>query len=87
MTLSTLSSNGQTTIPMEIRKMLGIEPSDKILYRVENGRVFLEGMGANTEDLYGSLSPNPNASPAKSEAEARRDYAARKYGAVKGKRG
>lgn len=85
MTLSTLSSNGQTTIPMEIRKMLGIEPSDKILYRVENGRVFLEGLESRTEDLYGSLSLKT--AQTKSEAEARREYAAHKYGTTKGKRG
>jgi len=76
--ISTLSSNGQTTIPLEIRKLLGLEPSQKILYRVENGKVVMEAAGAPTEALYGSLS-----STAKMEGDeevARANYAKEKYG-------
>lgn len=78
MTLSTLSSNGQTTIPMEIRKLLGLQPSQKILYRVEDGKVVMEAAGASTEALYGSLSSHAQA--AGDEKAARAKYAEEKYG-------
>lgn len=78
MTLSTLSSNGQTTIPMEIRKLLGLEPSQKILYRVEDGKVVMEAAGASTEALYGSLSSDAHLEGGENAARAK--YAEEKYG-------
>jgi len=77
MTLSTLSSNGQTTIPIEIRKWLGLQPSQKILYRIEEGRVVMEAAGASADELYGSLSAVGR--KAGTEDEARAAYAKRKY--------
>lgn len=77
MTLSTLSSNGQTTIPIEIRKFLGVAPSEKLLYRIEDGKVILETVGSSTESLFGSLSVDEQPGD---EAKARSDYAKRKYG-------
>ena len=44
MPYSTLSSKGQTTIPGEIRRLLGLKENDRILYEIEDGKV--------AEDLY-----------------------------------
>ena len=42
MPYSTLTSKGQTTIPREIRKLLGLRENDRILYEVENGKVAIK---------------------------------------------
>jgi AbrB family looped-hinge helix DNA binding protein len=39
--LSTVTSKGQVTIPKAIRGLLHIEPSDKVDFAVEKGRVIL----------------------------------------------
>lgn len=38
---SRLSSKGQVTIPIEVRRELGLEPGDLVVYEVEKGRVSL----------------------------------------------
>jgi AbrB family looped-hinge helix DNA binding protein len=38
---SRLSSKGQVTIPIEIRRKLGLEPGDLVLYELEGERVLL----------------------------------------------
>jgi len=53
MTTSTLSQNGQTTIPAKVREFLHIGPSDKLVYQFEGNRIFLEPAVASTEALYG----------------------------------
>ena len=42
MNLAKLSSNGQITVPVEIRRMLGLKSGDKILfYQKEDGEVVM----------------------------------------------
>lgn len=42
MNLAKLSTNGQITVPVEIRRMLGLKSGDKILfYQKENGEVIM----------------------------------------------
>jgi len=55
MTTSTLSQNGQTTIPVKVRQFLHLEPNHKIFYRFEGEHVVLEPVRASTDSLYGSL--------------------------------
>lgn len=79
MTSSTLSQNGQTTIPAKVREFLHIGPSDKLIYRFEGDRVVLETAPSSTEALYGSLKSNRKP-PTREEIEtARAVYAARKF--------
>ena len=42
MSQSTLTSKGQTTIPQDIRKLLGLKENDRILYEVEDGKVAIK---------------------------------------------
>ena len=55
MNLAKISSNGQLTLPIEIRKLLGIKPGDKVLFvRKETGEVVISNasnlsMGATEE--------------------------------------
>ena len=79
MTTSTLSQNGQTTIPVKVRQFLRLETNHKILYRFEDGRVVLEPVRSSTEALYGSLKTITKAPTPAQLRKARADYAAKKY--------
>ena len=59
MPTSTISSRGQTTIPVDIQKLLNVKPGDKIQYFVEaDGRVSLVPKTLSVGDLKGIL-PKP----------------------------
>lgn len=80
MTTSTISQNGQTTIPSKVREFLRVGPADKIVYQFEGNRVFLEPASSSTEALYGSLKSSRKP-PTKDELHAgRKAHYARKYG-------
>lgn len=49
MELAKVTSKGQITIPIDIRKKLGIREGDKILFMEENGRVIM--MNSSMEAL------------------------------------
>ena len=38
---STISSKGQITVPIEIRRRLGVKPGDKLDFALEDGRTVL----------------------------------------------
>jgi AbrB family looped-hinge helix DNA binding protein len=79
MTTSTLSQNGQTTIPAKVRQFLRLAPNHKILYRFEGDHVVLEPVRASTDSLYGSLQTNKKPPTAAQLKAALHDYAGRKY--------
>lgn len=59
MSIATLTSKGQTTIPQAIRSYLGLHAGDKIEFVIEeSGRVILEPITADVHDLKGLL-PKP----------------------------
>ena len=41
MELAKVTSKGQVTIPIEIRKKLGLKNGDKILFMEESGRIYM----------------------------------------------
>ena len=41
MEISRVSSKGQVTIPIDIRKRLNLKEGDKVIFFEENGRVFI----------------------------------------------
>ena len=49
------TSRGQTTIPKIIRLFLGIEPMDKSVYVIDNGKVVLEHVSGDILELKGAL--------------------------------
>ena len=51
MPFSTLTSKGQTTIPKEIRRLLGLKENDRILYEVEHGKVAIKP-APSVHELY-----------------------------------
>lgn len=42
MELAKLTSKGQITIPVEIRKKLKVKAGDKVVFYEDNGRIFIE---------------------------------------------
>jgi AbrB family looped-hinge helix DNA binding protein len=56
MAVATLTSKGQTTIPKEIRDLLGLAPGDKLDFVVESdGRVVLRPATLDVRALRGLL--------------------------------
>ncbi len=42
MELAKLTTKGQITIPVEIRRKLHVDAGDKVVFLEENGRIFIE---------------------------------------------
>lgn len=64
-----VTSKGQVTIPVEVRRLLGIGPNDAIDFKVEEGRVSVERSGSSVvERTAGLLGPG---GPPEGEAELR----------------
>jgi antitoxin PrlF len=56
MSIATLTSKGQTTIPMEVRSFLGLHTGDKLEFIIEkSGRVILEALTSDVQELKGFL--------------------------------
>jgi antitoxin PrlF len=57
---STITSKGQTTIPIEIRRHLKLKPGDRIQFFVESdGKVVLVPRNLDIRALKGMLGPAP----------------------------
>ena len=54
MELAKVTSKGQITIPVEIRKQLNLKPGDKVLFIQENGKITL----ANSSERVNSQASN-----------------------------
>ena len=49
MNLAKISANGQLTLPVEIRRLLGVEAGDKVLfYENENGEIVVSSASAQS---------------------------------------
>ena len=56
MSLATMTSKGQTTIPKDIREALGLHPQDQIQFSlISEGTVILRAKHRSINDLYGIL--------------------------------
>ncbi len=56
MSITTITTKGQTTIPKEIRDKLNLRPGDRISFIVEDdGRVYIQPLNVHVEDLSGIL--------------------------------
>ena len=82
MSVSVLTSKGQTTIPKNVRNFLGLEPNDKIFYMVEGKRVILKPLKGNILDLRGSVTTKDKPIDFKKLRDTTREKVARKI--VKG---
>lgn len=54
-----ITQKGQVTMPVEIRRLLGVGPKDRIEYVVEDGRVWVNPVVSSVERLRGKYKPIP----------------------------
>lgn len=54
--MSTITAKGQTTVPKEVRRRLGLGPRQKIVYEVGPEGISLHAAGSSLSGLAGSLS-------------------------------
>lgn len=52
---STISNNGQTTIPMEVLELLGWEPGQKIVYKIDESGVWIVAAKKSLMIMAGAL--------------------------------
>lgn len=55
--IRTVTSKSQVTIPAEIRRLLDMEPGDKVVFRVTEDGIELEGVPMRLEDTFGAVEP------------------------------
>jgi antitoxin PrlF len=58
---SALTVKGQITIPVDIRKKLGLNPGDKIGFLIEDDHVVLFRKESNIEAAFGIVHPKTSA--------------------------
>lgn len=69
---TTVTTKGQATIPVEVRKLLGIGPRDKIAFIIEDGQVRLErkrSVVERTRGVFQSHLPPMSAEELRAAAE------------------
>ena len=72
MTLSTITSKGQTTIPKKIRQHLNLQPQQQIAFEPKDGYVIIRSVDTSIERFAGILSGKK---PAGSKADERKAVA------------
>jgi AbrB family looped-hinge helix DNA binding protein len=55
--VSSVSPKGQITVPVEVRRLLGIKPKDKVTFRVEGTRVEITAQGGRLDESYMAIPP------------------------------
>ncbi len=55
--IRTVTTKGQVTIPAEIRRLLEVEPGDKVVFRVRGDTVELQPTTMTLEDTFGAVTP------------------------------
>jgi antitoxin PrlF len=55
MPIAVISSKGQMTIPREVRKVLNLKPSEKVIIVVEGDLAIIKPLRGNLLDIGGSI--------------------------------
>ena len=53
--LSTVGPKGRVTLPIEVSRMLGVKPGDKVAFSLENGEVRIAAAHYTLESVRGSV--------------------------------
>lgn len=71
MSLATLTSKGQVTIPLDVREALGLQPQDKLNFTVlPDGTVIVRAKKRSIQSLAGTLVPAEGVSVTAEEMKA-----------------
>ena len=57
--ISTISTKGQVTLPSDVRKRLGVAPSDKVAFVIDDEGIRLRPVTRTVASLYGSVPALP----------------------------
>ncbi len=55
--VTTITQRGQVTVPAEVRRMLGLQPRDKVAFAIDGGEVKLVPARFTLESAYRSVPP------------------------------
>ena len=55
--LSSVSPKGQITIPVAIRRLLGVKPKDTVAFAIKDGQVTISPARFSLQSAFGSLEP------------------------------
>jgi AbrB family looped-hinge helix DNA binding protein len=55
--ISTVTSKGQVTVPVEVRRILGLKPQDKLVFRIVGDKVEVGPLPMTFEEAYKSVKP------------------------------
>jgi antitoxin PrlF len=55
--LSSVSPKGQITIPVAVRRLLGVKPKDTVAFAIKDGQVTISPARFSLESAFGSLEP------------------------------
>jgi len=55
--VKTITTKGQVTIPIEIRRLLGVKANDQIRFRIIEGKVEIEPVSMTLEETFASVTP------------------------------
>lgn len=75
-----LTTKGQVTVPVRIRRRLGLNPGDRVRFVEHEGRVFIERDPDDIASLFGMFNPRRSASLAEIEAATRSGWGRRARG-------
>lgn len=54
---ATVTKRSQVTIPAKVLRVLGLGPSNRVVFTIENGRVEIQAEEYSLESLMGSIPP------------------------------
>lgn len=52
---ATITDKGQVTIPVAIRQILNLQPSNRLIFSIEDERIIAQPIKADLLSLYGSI--------------------------------
>lgn len=61
--VSSVTSKGQVTIPLEVRRRLGVGTPDKVAFVLDEGVLRLQPVATSVASLYGPPPPCPASRP------------------------
>jgi len=78
MTIATITSKGQTTIPKEFRDRLNLKPKGRIAFELRGDELVIRRVGASIDELAGSLKSTVPYGGRKAERDAVAAHLARR---------
>lgn len=59
MPMTKVTAKGQITLPLDVRRALGVEAGDRVEFVIENGRVAVHAATHDVRELKGLVAPRP----------------------------